>query len=916
MSTANAKTLRELFDAVCDLPPGQWRARVRELSSDPALIEEVLALLEAQTVSFNRALKPLGELMASLPEVELQPGDRLGAWQLVARLASGGMGTVFVAERADDLFRQRVAIKLLHVTVANLITQQRLAAERQILAELQHPNIARLFDGGTTPSGHPYLVMEYIDGLPLDRHCAQHRLDLPERLQLFLRVCRAVQAAHQRLVVHCDLKPSNILVRDNIAPVLLDFGIARVLDEAQSDEGHDFCTPAYASPEQLDRGHVGVASDVFSLGMVLTELLAGRRAERTMADRDRAVPPPSSLAGPECRWQANLPGDLDAIAGKACALAPEQRYPSVEALARDIERHVACKPVRARKPTLRYRTGRFLRRHWRESAAALALLSLAAGFVWRLDAQREQVEREAATAREVGDFLVAAFNAADPRMRGADGTQQPSARDVLDLGAAKIDAELADSPRVLARMRFVLGRAYRNLGQPQQAEALLAQAAEGFLDARIDQPEQAVQALCELALLRVEQMRASEALPVAQRALVLSRTLENAPALVADAYAALGRALQGTAAFDRARDALEQSLALRRTAFGPGSQEVAATLHWLGLLHRDQSDNLRAERYLRQALAIRRQYGARSVDVQLSLQGLAATLTALARYDEAIALRRENLELARALYGAHSNRTAAAHGELAGALANTGRYVKARDHYLQAMAIHARVSGEDSLDHAMTSNNLARLEEARGHYAEAMRLDRRSLTIRRLHLPADDRLVLRAQSNLGRVLARMGELAQARPLLEQALARWERHYGDDRRGLYAARMNCVDLWLREGRWDAAEAALRPLPAKDEPTLMLRRQSLLAELAQRRRVWGQARSQWQALVALSSGRNGIDPVSVAKWRVPYAEALAATGDAGLAQEQLRLAQPLLQRELTPGAEWLQRLDAVQRSLAGR
>src|SRR5690606_12046321 len=209
MEIARWQALRELFDAVCDAPPEHWEPRLRTLSEDPALIAEALDLLHAQTSSFDRALQPLHALMASLPDAELQVGGRLGAWQLVERLGSGGMGTVFVAERADGLFRQRVAIKLLRGTAAGGATAERLAAERQILADLQHPDIARLYDGGTTPAGAPYLVMEYVEGQPLDEYCEQAAPPLRQRLEMFLRICRAVQAAHQRLVVHCDLKPGN-----------------------------------------------------------------------------------------------------------------------------------------------------------------------------------------------------------------------------------------------------------------------------------------------------------------------------------------------------------------------------------------------------------------------------------------------------------------------------------------------------------------------------------------------------------------------------------------------------------------------------------------------------------------------------------------------------------------------------------
>ena len=492
MQTQRWQELRRLFDAVCDLPAERWREQLRALSDDDSLIEEVLQLLGAQTEAFGQVARPLGELLADSGGSELQAGDRLDAWRLVERLASGGMGTVFTAERVDGLFRQQVAIKLLR---SNAVNQeefaQRLAAERQLLAELQHPNIARLYDGGTTPTGQPYLVMEYVPGRALDEYCEWRAPDLRQRLHLFQRICGAVQSAHQRLIVHCDLKPGNVLVLDDGEPVLLDFGIAQVLDRQQGDgeRNNTFCTPAYASPELLGGARVSVVSDVFALGVLLTELLACRTLARTLADRDTPVPLPSALAQADCAWRSQLRGDLDAIAARACDLDPRKRYSSVEALSQDIGRHLDWRTVTARLPTWSYRSTRYLRRHWREAAATATVLLLAGGFVWRVTTERARAQREAAVAEQVSEFLVSAFDAADPSMRGARARQDVSARQVLDASAARIEHGLDETPAIRARLRAVLGRAYRNLGQPQRAEALLDRAAREFLDPAVAQPE-------------------------------------------------------------------------------------------------------------------------------------------------------------------------------------------------------------------------------------------------------------------------------------------------------------------------------------------------------------------------------------------------------------------------------------------
>lgn len=901
--------LRRLFDAVCDLPPAQWRDALQRLGGDAAVVAEVLALLEAQTISFNRALQPLGELMASLPDAELRIGDRLGTWQLVECLAAGGMGTVFVAERADQLFRQRVAIKLLRGIAGDPGIAQRLAEERQILAELQHPNIARLFDGGTTPAGHPYLVMEYIDGLPLDRHCRQHRLGLRARLDMVLRVCRAVQAAHQRLVVHCDLKPSNILVRDQVAPVLLDFGIAQVLGKGGGGDPQAFCTPGYASPEQLAGGRVGMASDVFSLGVLLVELLADRRADRTAVDHDRPVPAPSALAGAGCAWRGALRGDLDAIAARACALEPERRYPSVEALVRDIERHLAHRPVAARAPTVRYLSGRWLRRHWRGAVASVALVLLTGGFVWRLVQERARAEHEAVVAGQVSDFLAATFDAADPRLLGARGTDQVTARQLLDAGAARIGEEDIDDPAVLARLRYVIGRSYFNLGQSERAETLLEQSVEGFLARGVDRPDQAVLALNDLVALLANQRRGAEAVAVARRSLSLAQQLED-PAAIASGHGALGAALRVEGRFDDAQRELETALRMRRALFGERAGKTNDVRHNLALLYQERGEPARAERALREVIG---HLPPRSWDYQLSLASLASAIRRQGRYAEAAALLRDNLGLARELYGEHSDRFAKANADLATAYRDAGDYLPAQRHYRAAVDISRRASGEDSAGFAIRLNGLASIEEARGDLAAAERTYRQSLAIRRQLFPPGDNSVLIVEANLGHVLAEMGRLDEARPLLLHALQRWR---DLDHPNAVPGALNWIEWLLRAGRLDAAatELAAIPEPARHKAANAEQYLAATASLATRRGAAREAAAHWERLVAVSTGQAGADSVPTAKWRVPYAQALQAAGRPEDARAELDRAEPLLRRALVPGARLLGDIDALRRSLS--
>ncbi|MGN7918297.1 tetratricopeptide repeat protein [Lysobacter sp. 22409] len=917
METQRWHDLRRLFDAVCDLPAERWLEELHAISDDPALIAEVMELLGAQTGQFDRVVQPLNDLVAGLPDSELQAGDRLGAWVLIERVASGGMGTVFVAERADGLFRQQVAIKLLRGSGFNQAEfARRLAVERQLLAELQHPNIARLYDGGTTPSGQPYLVMEYVLGRDLDEYCEQRQPDLLQRLQLFQRICAAVQSAHQRLIVHCDLKPGNVMVQDDGEPVLLDFGIAQVLDHQAGDDNAcygSFCTPAYASPELLGGARVSVVSDVFALGVLLTELLACRSVERGLGDRDVAVPLPSEWAGPDCAWRERLRGDLDAIAACACALDPRQRYSSVEALSQDIGRHLAWRPVSARTPTLGYRFGRYLRRHWRETAAAALVLALAGGFVWRVTAERARAEREASVARQVSDFLVSAFDAADPRMRGAQAGQDLSARQVLDASAARIEQGLDDTPAIRARLRAVLGRAYRNLGQPQRAEALLDQAAREFLDPAVDRPDQAAQALADLSRSLSDRQYGAQAVAAARRSLAL-RERDGDPRGLADAYDTLGLAQVADSRYAQAERSFERSQQLRsERGLRQSPDERAAMLARLAQLYRRRGELKRAEQTYRDALEINRETGSDPVATQLNQFGLASTLFGLGRVAETRRELVENLSLARDLYGEQSDMVANIHVDLANATQDLGDYRQAGEHYRAALEIMAVVAGERSLDYARILNNYAALSLERGDLAESERRLRQALSIRREHLAPDERRVLRTENGLGLVLARGGRNEEARSLVERSASVWRRRYGEDHAGLLMVALTRVEWLLSRDRLDEAQAELTAIDlsrGEYNAFMLARIPSLQAELAQRRGQWDEAERGWAKAIEDSRAAYGAQQVKTARLRVPYAEVLLARGDARGAAAQVQLAEAVLRREMYSESALLRRLQSVK------
>ena len=421
--------VQELFEAAMPLPAAERPAHVRAAADDDEMATLVLSMLEASDNDAGEIERAVGDAIHSVTAAAAGPVEqRLGPYRIVSAIGQGGMGTVYLAERADGAFEQRVAIKV----VRGLLDQDRVRrfrAERQILASLQHPNIARLVDGGTTDDGWPYLVMEYVEGTAIDTYAREHELSVVERLDLFLVVCEAVGHAHRHLIVHRDIKPSNIIVTPDGTPKLLDFGIAKLLDSedpemsARTMTGMRLLTPDYASPEQVRGDAVTTATDVYALGVLLFELLTGKRPhtfrtltaqeiERVVCDTD--APRPSTIS-------PGLAEDLDIIVGTALNKDVEHRYLSVETLVEDLRRYLEGLPIHARRATWWYRARRFASRHrWEVAVASLFVLMLIGFSVLvtiqaaRVARERDVAQQERDAAEQVSSFLVGLFEVSDP----------------------------------------------------------------------------------------------------------------------------------------------------------------------------------------------------------------------------------------------------------------------------------------------------------------------------------------------------------------------------------------------------------------------------------------------------------------------------------------------------------------------
>src|SRR5450631_2423214 len=499
MDAERWRRISSVFDQLCELPECE-RSAMLELrcGEDAELRRDVSALLEAD--AGGRALDvhvPKLCLAVAADWVRdseaLPAGTVIGNWRIQRELGRGGMGMVMLAERVDGQFEQRAALKLIKRGMDSEAVLARFLQERQILARLSHPNIAHLLDGGLSADGRPYFVMEYVEGAPLIDYCAAHALDLRARIGCVLKICAALQFAHRQLVVHLDIKPSNVIVTKAGEVKLLDFGIAKLLGESPAEpplhtrtQAQRPFTAGYASPEQLLGEPVSTATDVYGIGCLLYELLTGHRANGDAASPEEARQAlargeplaPSKAAGTTRAVPGISPrrlrGDFDTIVLKALKREPERRYPTVEALAEDLRRCLDEHPIAARRDTLLYRTGKFVTRNPIGVAlAALAFVGLPGATTFALS-QASSARAEALRAQAVTHYLVDIFRVADPK--GTPGGMKLTAREVLDAGAKQMQLRLAQQPQLEASFSLVLGTIYGGLGENERAITLLQRA--------------------------------------------------------------------------------------------------------------------------------------------------------------------------------------------------------------------------------------------------------------------------------------------------------------------------------------------------------------------------------------------------------------------------------------------------------
>lgn len=809
MQSDRAQQVAELVGSALDRQPQEWTAFLDGACvGDPSLRAEVESLLRLHEQVHDFIEAPLLPFAIELLEDESEPleGNRVGPYKIIRRIGRGGMGDVYLASRADDQYKKEVAIKLVKRGFDTDDIRRRFRHERQILATLDHPNIARLIDGGTTETGLPYFVMEYVDGIPLNRYCDERKLNITERLKLFRIVCSAVHYAHQHLVIHRDIKPGNILVTEEGAPKLLDFGIAKLLDpDLSQTAGHTVTelkvmTPEYASPEQVRGEQVTTATDTYSLGVMLYELLTGHRPYRIKSRRPdevarviceqeperpstaigrveeetksngasaEAITPESVSTGrneqPE-KLRRLLRGDLDNIVLMSMRKEPERRYASVEQFSEDLRRHLEGLPVVAHKDTLSYRTAKFVRRHKAgAAAAALVVLTLIIGIAataWQARTARRERDKE----QYINRFLQDMLGAAAPDARGTD----VKVIDVLNEASKRAKIELADKPEVMADVLLTLGKTYIGLGHYDKAEVDLRAAVDASLKVNGELHATTATSLGWLGLALAEQNKLADGEQISRRAVELQRKLHpQGNEDLGVALYALGYNLILKGEPKAAQPFLQEAAGLIKKHRGETNGYYMTSLVMLGRAHETAGEVDLAEPLYRQAIdlggRVEPRYRIYLAQAQFFLGSL---LINKAAYPEAEILLKQSEVTYRDVLGGDTNYSVGAvKADLGLLYFLKGDYAKAEDQDRKALDLLRQYVGPESSLTVSTAATLGLTLTRGGKAVQGEPYLREALEIRKKILPAGDVYISISESALGECLTAQKHYPEAEPLL-------------------------------------------------------------------------------------------------------------------------------------------------------
>jgi serine/threonine protein kinase/tetratricopeptide (TPR) repeat protein len=798
-------------------------------AGDVSLREEVEVMLLSHEQAGDFMEQPAYQVNAELLADEtgaLNVGEAFGEYRILSLLGEGGMGEVYLAE--DTTLGRKVALKLVKSGLSRSNLLRHFRREEKILAGLTHLNIARLYGGAVTPDGIPYFVMEYVEGERLDRYCDTRKLKLPERLQLFRKVCSAVSYAHQHLVIHRDIKPANIRVTAEGEPKLLDFGIAKLIDPHTESMGEAtvtlqrVMTPEYASPEQVRGEEVTTASDTYSLGVVLYELLTGQRpyriktkspdeVARAISEEEPQRPSTALARGQksEVRNQRLLRGDLDNIVLMAMRKEPERRYASVEQLSEDIRRYLEDLPVTARKDTFSYRTAKFVRRHKAGAAAAgFVLLTLVVGVAAVVrqakiaTEQRDRARIEAAKAERINKFLQDMLGAAAPEVKGVD----VKVADVLGDASTRARTELANQPQVMADVLMTLGRTYISLGQLDKAETDLRAALEASLKANGELHPTTATTMGWLGLALATLNKTTEGEPISRKAVELQRKLHpQGHEDLGVALYALGMNVVYRNEPKAAQPPLKEASELIKKHLGETHGYYMASLVMLAMAHEKAGEVDAAEPLYRQAIEVGGRVESRyRIYLAQAQFFLGILLINKAAYPEAEILLQQSETIYREVLGGDTNYSVGAvKANLALLYFLKGDYARAENEDRKALDLLRKYLGPEQPLTASTAATLGLILTREGKAVEGEPYLREALTIRKKILPPGDSMIPNAASALGECLTVQKRYAEAEPLLTDSYNELKSKLGDQNKRTIDARQRVAKLY---DDWNKPEQA--------------------------------------------------------------------------------------------------------------
>lgn len=865
MDSARWDRIQTLFHQAVDLPQAEQRLFLKaECGADDGLVTDVLALLDEDARSesvLERDVAHVAQDMLATEPPHAREFQELGPYRILRELGEGGMGVVYLAERKD--LGNLVAIKILRDAWVSAARRDRFLSEQRTLASLNHPFIARLYDADTLPDGTPWFVMEYVEGAPLTEYCRDRQVSIQDRLGLLRSVCDAVQYAHQHAVIHRDLKPSNILVKSDGTPRLLDFGIAKQLQDldAAADltrTSARLMTPAYASPEQIRMEQAGVQTDVYSLGVMVYELLAGRLpfdlANRTPGEAETIVateePQKPSVVTPRSGDAAVSKAawaDLDVLCLCAMHKDPQRRYQSVEALIRDLDHFLKNEPLEARPDNLGYRIAKFTARNRRAVMATALAFAMVVGlvifFTIRVTIARNAAIAEAARTLRIQRFMTNLFEGGDKEAGPADSLRVVTLVDRGVQEARTLDAE----PEIRAELYLTLGGIYQKLGKFEQADRLLKSSLDERRRLFGANSREVAESLVALGLLRGDQAKWDEAERLERDGLAMSQ--QQLPAghpAIARATLALGKVLAGKGDSAQAIKLLDEVVRLRsapetqpsdlaaaltelanahfyaghydesdalnrraleiyRKLYGERHPMIAASLINLGSSQFDRGNYAEAARFEREALAINAAwYGQEHPETASTETILGRALMFSGQYDQAVDLFQRALAVQEHVYGPVHPRVASALNELGGAALRHDRLDEAIDRFSRMVDIYKKVYNDKHYLIGLAQSNLASVYLQKKDYARAEQLFREAIRRYSETLPANHMFMGVAHIKLGRTLVRERRFADAEP---ESLAGYE---------IVAKQANPSVSWLKSARQDLVaeyEALKEPEKAK-------------------------------------------------------------------------------------------------------